>query len=51
MIGNKIANRITNVSQWNISHTVTNEHDKETPKERYLSPEESKEFIDEIRLK
>ena len=38
MIGNKITNRITKVSknsQQDISETVTNEHDKETPKEKY----------------
>ena len=43
MIGNKIANRIKKVSkksQQNNSETVTNEDDKEIPKERYISPEE-----------
>ena len=43
LIGNKIANRIIKASknsQQNISETVTNEHDKEIPKERYVSPEE-----------
>ena len=34
LIGNKIADRITKVSQ-----NVTNEHDKEIHKERYISPE------------
>ena len=41
--GNKIANKITKISrtpQQNNSETVTNEHDKETPKERYKSPDE-----------
>ena len=36
MIGNKIANNITKVSQnsqWNNSETVKNEHDKEISKE------------------
>ena len=54
LIGNKIANRITNVSknsQQNISEIVTNEHDKEIPKERYVSPEERQEVIDKLRLK
>ena len=40
---NKIANKITSVSkilQQNNSETVTNENDKEIPKERYISPEE-----------
>ena len=42
MIGNKIANRVTKVSSspQNNSETITNEHDKETPKERYITPEE-----------
>ena len=62
MICNKIANavaksydgRITKVSkhsQQNNSETVTNEHDKEIPKERYISPKQKQEIIDELRLK
>ena len=53
MIGNKIANIITKVSensQQNHSETVINEHDKEIPEERYVSPEESQEIIYELRL-
>ena len=45
LIGNKIANRITKVSknsQRNNSETVTNEYDKEIPKERYTPPEDIK---------
>ena len=38
-------------SQQNNSETVTNEHDKEIPKERYISPEERREITDELRLK
>ena len=52
MIGNKAANRITKVSknsQKNNSDTVTNENDKEIPKERYISPEKRQEIIDELR--
>ena len=49
LIGNTIVNRITKVL--NDSETVTNEHDKEMPKEIYISPEEMKEIIDELRLK
>ena len=30
----------SNISQQNNSETVTNEHDKEIPKERYISTEE-----------
>ena len=54
MIANKIADRITKVSkdsQQNNSETVTNEHDKEIPKERYLSPEKRQEIIDGLRFK
>ena len=43
LICNKIANRIIKVSknlQQNNSETVTNEHDKEILKERYIPPEE-----------
>ena len=42
LIGNKIANRITKVSessQQDNSETVTNEHDKKIPKERNISLE------------
>ena len=31
--------------------TVTNENDKEIPKERYMSPEKRPEVIDDLRLK
>ena len=54
MTGNKIANKITKVpknSQENNSATVINEHDKEIPKERYISPEERQETVDEMILK
>ena len=37
--------------QQNNSETVTNEHDKEIPKERYISPEERQNIIDELKLK
>ena len=62
LIGNKIAvavaksydGKITKVSknsQQHNSETVTNEHDKEIPKERHISPEKRKEIIDDSRLK
>ena len=54
MIANKTADRITKVSkdsQQNSSETVTNEHDKEIPKERYLSPKKRQEIIDDLRFK
>ena len=51
--GNKIADRIMKVSktsQQDNSETVTNEYDKEIPKERYISPEERQKVIDHLRL-
>ena len=51
-----MANKITKVSQnsqQNNSETVANENDKgmskEISKERYISPEEIQEIIDELR--
>ena len=52
MIGNEIANKIKRVSknlQQNNLEAIANEHDKEIPKERYVSPEERQETIDELR--
>ena len=49
-----MASRIAKVSkssQQNNSETVINEHDKETPKERYVSPERRQETIDDLKLK
>ena len=43
--------RVSKNSQQYKSEIVTNEHDKEIPKERYVSPEERQEIIDELRLK
>ena len=54
LIGNKIADRITKVSknsQHKNSVAVANERDKEILEERYISPEERQEIIDELRLK
>ena len=54
LIGNKIANKITKVSknsQEITSEIVTNEHDKEIPKEWYASLEERQETIGELKLK
>ena len=34
----------------NNSETITNKHDKEIPKERYISPEEGQKVIDDLRL-
>ena len=49
LIENKIANRITKVSKY--SETVTNEDDKEIPKERHVSLEERQNVTDELGLK
>ena len=49
----KITDRTANFSknvQKNNSETVTNENDKEIPKERYISLEERQDIIDNIRL-
>ena len=54
MIGNKTTNKITKVSknsQPNNSEIVTNEQDKEIPKEWYISPEYRQQTIGELRLK
>ena len=54
LIGYKIGNKITKVPkilQQNNSEAVTNEHAKEIHKERYISPEERQEIIDELTLK
>ena len=53
LIGNEIADQITKVwktSPQNNSKAVTNEHDKEIPKERYLSPAGRQKVIDDLRL-
>ena len=53
MISNTIANRITKVSKispQNNSETITNEHDKEIPKKRYISSEERQKIIDDLTL-
>ena len=53
MIGNKIAKKtrkISKTSKQNNSETVTNEHNKEIHRERYISPEERQKIIDDLRL-
>ena len=48
LIANKIANKITWVSnnlQQNNSEIATNQHDKEIPEKRYISPEERQETV------
>ena len=53
LIGNKNADKITKISktlQENNSETITNEHDKKIPKEKYISTEERQKIIDNQRL-
>ena len=50
-ITNKIPQKTEKNSEENNSETVINEYDKEIPKERYISPEQTWEIIDELRLK
>ena len=53
LIDNKIADRITKFKkhlQQNDSETVSNESDKEIPKERYISSEECQKNIYNRRL-
>ena len=42
--------KILKNSQQNNSETITKGNDKETPKERYISPEERQKIIDNLRI-
>ena len=46
----KTFTKLSKNSQKNNSETITSEQDKETRKQRYVSPEERPEIIDELRL-
>ena len=53
LIGKKIADRIMKVSETlpqNNWETITNEHDKEIPKENYVSPAKRQGIVDYLRL-
>ena len=53
LVRNKITDKITKISKTSkqdYSETVSNEDDKEIPKERYASPEEIQKIIDDLRL-
>ena len=54
LIGNKIADKITSVSKKSAKELQNNETEvdveRATPKERYVSPEETQQMIDELRL-
>ena len=52
-IGNEIAISIAKVSRFspqNNLKTIANKHDKEIPKERYISSEGRQKTIDDLRL-
>ena len=49
LIGDKITN-VSQNSQQNNSETVTNEHDNDIPKERYISSKERQKIIDNLIL-
>ena len=52
LIGNKSLDRITKVlknSKQNNSETVTKEHEREKPNERYISPEEKQKIVNNLR--
>ena len=42
--------RVSKNSRQNNSETVTNKHDTEIPKGKYISPEERQKIIDNLRL-
>ena len=42
--------KVSKNSKQNNSETVTNEHDKEVPKQRYISPEERQKIIESLKL-
>ena len=53
LIGNKIANKIAKVSRSSLQNkleTITIEHYKEIPKERYIFPEGIHKIIDDLTL-
>ena len=52
LVGNKIADKITSVSKKSTKKLPIIDKDEEltTPQKRYISPEERKQTIDELRL-
>ena len=51
LIGNKITDKMTSVSKKSKNPQNNKANDEsEIPKERYISPEKSKQIIDELRL-
>ena len=51
LVGNKIADKITSTSKKSRNQEIqSNEFNNEIPKERYISPEERQQIIDELML-
>ena len=51
LVGNKIADKITSASKKSHNEEIRlNEGNNEIPKERYISPKERQQIIDELRL-
>ena len=51
LVGNKIAGKITSTSKKSRNQEIqSNEFNNEIPKERYISPEERQQIIDELML-
>ena len=55
LVGNKIADKITTASKKSLKKSrdkelLSTEFNKEIPKERYISPKERQQIIDELRM-
>ena len=51
LVGNKIADKITSASKKSHNEEIqSNKVNNEMPKERYISPKERQNIIDELRL-
>ena len=51
LVGNKIADKITSASKKSRNEEIkSNQVNNEIPKERYISPKERQQIIDELRL-
>ena len=53
LVGNKVADKITSISKKYPDHSTelqSNEANNEMPKERYISPKERQQIVDELRL-
>ena len=50
LVDNKIADKITSYSKKPANEPHSNDVSNEIPKERYISPQERKKIIDELRL-